>query len=148
MNLIQVVSVSEVKTAKNNRPYKVVSFKEMEKTIVLNGRNVNVKTNSPNRTRLLWGEGVTEDSILIKADALYNDIKVGDVVEGSFHTLPTTEYTIGIGESARVVSSYSCVVFGNEDVVSYANRQLKSNDANVINTEAVHLIPQEAPKAF
>lgn len=148
MNLIQVVSVSEVKTAKNSRPYKTVSFKEMEKSITVGGKTVSVKTNSPNRTRNIWGEGHTEDGVSLKADALYNDIKVGDYIEGSFHTLATTPYTIGEGESARQVSSYSCVVFSNEDVTSYANRQLKSNDATVINTEAVSIAPQVEEKAF
>lgn len=148
MNLIQVVSVSEVKTAKNGRPYKTVVFKEMEKSTIIGGKNITIKTNSLNRTRNIWGEGHTEDGVLYKADALYNDIKVGDYVEGSFHTLATTPYTIGEGESARQVSSYSCVVFSNEDVVSYANRQLKSNDATVINTIAVSIIPQVEEKAF
>lgn len=144
MNLIQVVSVSEIKTAKNNRPYKVVVFKELDKTIKLNGREVTVKSNNNNRTRNIWGEGHTEDGVLIKADALFSNIAVNDIVEGSFHTFQTTPYAIG----DKQVTQYSCVVFSNEDAVTYANRNLKQNDATVLNSEAVSLAPAETERAF
>jgi hypothetical protein len=148
MNLIQVVAVSEMKTAKNSRQYQVVQFKELDKQTVINGRTVNVKSNSSIRTRNIWGTGVTTDGVEIKADVLFNDLKAGDVVEGSFHTLSTTDYTIGEGESARTVNTYSCVVFSNENAITYANRQLKQNNATVINAEAVTFAPQELEKAF
>lgn len=148
MNLIQVMAVSEMKTAKNNRQYQVVQFKELDKQTVIGGKTVNVKSNSSIRTRNIWGEGVTPDGVVIKADVLFNDLKAGDVVEGAFHTLSTTDYTIGTGESARTVNTYSCVVFSNENAITYANRQLKQNDATVINAEAANLVPQEAERAF
>jgi hypothetical protein len=144
MNLIQVVSVSETKTAKNNRPYKVVVFKELDRTIKLNGRDVTVKSNNNNRTRNIWGEGHTEDGVLIKADALFSNIAVNDIVEGSFHTFQTTPYIIG----DREVTQYSCVVFSNEDATTYANRNLKQNNATVANTEAISLAPADAERAF
>lgn len=148
MNLIQVVSVSEMKTAKNSRQYQVVQFKELNKETIIGGKTVSIKSNSNVRTRNIWGPGVTTDGVEIKQDVLFNDLKAGDVVEGAFHTLSTTDYTIGMGESARTVNTYSCVVFSNENAITYANRQLKQNEATVINTEAVSLVPQEGEKAF
>lgn len=148
MNLIQVVSVSEIKTAKTGRNFKTVTFKELDKQVVLNGKTINVKSNNPNRTRNIWGEGVTTDGEVIKADPLYDTIQVNDVVEGSFHTVSTTDYTIGSGETARTVNSYSCVVFSNEDLVKYVNRQLKNVEANVIDTAPVTMVPAVEEKAF
>lgn len=148
MNLIEVVSVSEVKTAKNSRQFKSVVFKELDKTVKYNGRDIQVKSNNPNRTRNVWGEGATEDGVLIKADPLFASIKAGDIIEGTFVTVNTSEYTIGSGENARTVSSYSTVIFGNEDAVKYINRQLKANDAHVVDTEAVSMAPAETQKAF
>lgn len=148
MNLIQVVSVSEVKTAKNERPYQVVKFKELDKTVNLNGKQITVKSNNSERTRNVWGEGHTQDGVVIKADPLFNNLKAGDVVEGSFHTFQTTDYQIGEGETARIVNSYSCVVFSNENPIAYANRQLKSAEASVVNTEVAIMAPAETEKTF
>jgi hypothetical protein len=107
-------------------------------------KDVEILSNNNNRTRNVWGEGHTEDGVLIKADALFSTITPGALVEGSFHTFTTTPYTI----NDREVTQYSCVVFSNEDAVSYANRNLKSNNATVINTEAVSMAPAETEKTF
>jgi hypothetical protein len=144
MNLIQVVSVSEVKTAKNGAIYKEVAFKELNKSMKIGGKDVEILSNNNIRKRNIWGEGHTEDGVLIKADALFATIAPGALVEGSFHTFATTPYTI----SDREVTQYSCVVFSNENAVSYANRNLRKKNANVVNTEAVSLAPAETERAF
>jgi len=144
MNYIQVLSVSEVKTAKNGRLFQTVIFKELAKQINLGGRMVDVKSNNSTRTRNIWGAGVTPDGVEIKAEALFQNLKAGDVVEGGFHTVATTDYLIG----DRTVNTYSCVVFSNENVNSYANRQLKQSEATVVNTEAAVFAPTEEAKAF
>jgi len=148
MNLIEVVSVSEIKTAKTGRAFKTVTFKELDKQVQLNGKTINVKSNNPNRTRNIWDEGATEDGVAIKADPLYDTIKVGDVIEGAFHTVSTTDYTIGSGEYARTVNVYSCVVFSNEDATKYINRQLKNVKANVVDTTPASMVPSVTEKAF
>lgn len=143
-NLIQVVSVSEIKTASNGRQYQTVVFKELDKTITLNNRQFTVKSNSNNRTRNIWGVGATADGVEIKAEKLFSNLVVGDIVEGGFHTFETTPYAI----NDREITSYSCVVFSNEEPVSYANRNLKSNNATVVDKNAVTLVPQETERVF
>lgn len=144
MNLIEVVAVSEQKNDKNGRPYNTVTFKELPKTVNINGRQVTVKSNNPTRVRNVWGPGANSDGVEIKGDALYGNLAVGDIVEGSFHTFATTDYEI----NDRVVNQFSCVVFNNEDAVSFANRQLQSKNASVINTEAAHIVPAGQPANF
>lgn len=128
-NLMKVVSVSETKTASNGRSYKTVQFVSLPKMITVGGRTVEVKSNQKAATRNLWADFKDEvTNVVQKGDSLFNDIAVGDIVEGKIVTVSTTDYAIG----ERTVNSWTGVIFSNEDQTKYINSQLKANNASVV----------------
>ena len=127
-NLVRVTQVSEVKTATNDRNYKTVRFVSLPKMITIGGKQVEVKSNQKEASRNIWADLENPDGTINKGDSLYNNIAVGDIVEGNIVSVNTSPYTIG----ERTVSSWTGVVFSNEDTIKYANSQLKSNNAEVV----------------
>lgn len=127
-NLVKVTQVSEVKTASNDRNYKTVRFVSMPKMITIGGKQVEVKSNQKEASRNIWADLENPDGTINKGDSLYNNIAVGDYIEGNIVSVNTSPYTIG----ERQVTSWTGVVFSNEDTTKYVNSQLKSNNAEVV----------------
>jgi len=125
-NFLKVTGIGEVKENAKGLRYVQVSFRPL--TMLPNG--MEVFSNQKDKSRILFGSNGD-----IKADPLFEDaiagkIKPGAIVEGSIQSFQTTPYQPeGFNNP---VSNYSCVVFKGEIGVTYANRQLKSNYACII----------------
>ena len=110
MSLLTVISVSEVKQDNGSkgekRNYKTISFRTPN-TKVISGLNIRCKTK----------EGVVnawEKSYLDNKMGFGFDFQVDDMVEGDIVTREVSEYPIVTSEGEeRMVSTYSCVVFGD-----------------------------------
>lgn len=127
-NLLKIVSISETKTDTRGRKYVVASFKG-ESFL----GNMRITNNSKPLTRLLWDSFTDEQGNKFSVDPLYTEVtsgatKVGDFVEGKNETFHCTQYMI----DGKPVSTYSTVVFSNENGVTVANRNLKQNKSSVI----------------
>jgi len=111
MSLLTVISVSEVKqdngTKGEKRNYKTIVFRTPN-TKVISGLKIRCKTK----------EGVVnawEKAYLDNKMGFGFDFQVDDMVEGDIVTREVSEYPIAdttTGEE-RMVSTYSCVVFGD-----------------------------------
>lgn len=80
------------------------------------------------RSRNLWEATELEDGRIIKADPLFNQLFVGDEVDGTISTFNTTPYKIGNNQ----VNQWSGVVFEGENPITLANAQLRNNNAVVV----------------
>ena len=128
---LKVVEIGDLKESKTNKGQQYRTLKLRPITVLPNGSQV--FNNEPERSRTIFGE--FED---FKADPLFTRIQAGELkrggdVEGEVRHFQTTEYKPEGFE--RSITSYTCVVFSNEDPVKYANRQLKNNYACVIDME-------------
>jgi len=126
--LLKIVSISETKTDTRGRKYVVASFKG--ETYL---GNMRITNNSKPLTRLLWDAFTDENGNKFSVDPLYTEItngstKVGDFVEGRTETFQCTQYLI----DGKPVTTYSTVVFSNENGITVANRNLKQNKSSVI----------------
>ncbi len=121
MRTLRVVSIEDAQD-KTGVAYKKVGFEAITKD-----GNIEVLTNDGVRYRNLWAERKLENGT-IKADPLFSKVKVGAVVAGHVETLPTTPYEL----NERMVSTHTGVFFSNENAITVANRNLRSNNANVI----------------
>lgn len=124
---LAVSRIGELKTSlKNNGDYRQVWFRPL--TMLPNG--VKVFSNQSEKSRTLFG---AHDDF--KADPLFTSIQAGELkegalVEGTIVKFNTTEYKPeGFNQP---VTSYTAVVFSNEDAVKVANRQLKQSFACVV----------------
>ena len=108
--------------ATNGRKYQKVTFE-----LIKFFNNMQIKTQQV-RTRNLWDTGHTASGTEVKADAHYNNLYFGDMVDGDIVTLNTTPYKIG----DRLVNQWSGVVFAGENPIVVANNQLKNNNAVVV----------------
>jgi hypothetical protein len=100
-----------------------VNFKKVTFQVQKFFNGVRLKSNQPLRTRNLWAERKLENGNVIKADPLFSDIEVGDMVEGRVDTLTTTDYTL----NGRTVNSITTVSFDNENPLTVALRSLKQH---------------------
>lgn len=116
------VTAIQNQVASNGRNFQKVTFNEVQFT---NG--MTIKT-TKSRTRNLWAEGQTADGKPVKADNLYNQLQVGELVAGSIETFNTTTFQI----DGRDVNKTTQVVFEGEDAVRYTNSQLRQNGAVVV----------------
>lgn len=116
------VTAIQNQVASNGRNFQKVTFNEVQ---FANGATI--KTNK-SRTRNLWAEGKTKNGEVIKADNLYNQLQVGELVAGSIETFTTTTFQI----DGRDVNKTTQVVFEGEDAVRYTNSQLRQNGAVVV----------------
>ncbi len=121
---LKVLSVDNRKDV-NDRPYQLVQFEQF-KTVTIAGVDKIVKSNMPSRARVLWGP---DPAGQIKEDGLFGNLNVGDIVDGHIQTFNTTPYTVGERSN---LTTYTCVVFEGENGVSVANRNLRSNNAAVV----------------
>lgn len=126
---LKVTAIGDVKTGEKGLQYRVVSFRPIAQ--LPSGESV--FSNQDDKSRTLF-----EAHDEFKADPLFTEIKngnvkIGSLVEGTIHRFETTEYQPEGYE--RPISSYTCVVFANENGLAYANRQLKANYACVVDSE-------------
>lgn len=125
-NVLTVNKITNNVSEKTGANFKTVEFTGMS---FLGGRPV--KSNLSG-TRNIWdartitlSDGTKQD---VKADPLFHDLKVGDLVAGKILRVDTTDYQIG----DRTVNSWKGIVFEGEDGIKYANSQLKANNAKVL----------------
>lgn len=131
---LKVTSVVN-KSDKNSRPFQTVIFSEVgflpNNQEVLTGKS---------RTRNLWS--TTPE---VKGDSLYGQVQVGTMVAGSIQSFNTTTFTV----NDREVNKTTVVVFDFENPVTYANSQLKRNNACVVDEHgqptATFSVPAPAP---
>lgn len=116
-NFLKVTAIIN-KADKNGRPFQQVTFREIQ--YLPTGQEI---LTSKMRTRNLWSS--TEDQ---KGDTLYGQLKVGSMVAGSIQSFDTTAFEI----DGRTVNKTTLVIFDGENPVSYANAQLKRNNACVV----------------
>ena len=123
----QILKVTETRNAidKAGVPYQVVKF-ESFKVVDIMGTSRTIATGKSG-TRILRPERTITTGQVIKADTFYG-CQVGDLMEGTIERFNTTPYEV----NERTVFHYSCVVFANENGVTYANNQLKVNNACVV----------------
>lgn len=122
-----VVSVAAAMEAKDGRMYKTVGFQTVGKTVVIGGKTVALKSNSPVRYRNLFNHAPIDptqpDAPRRPGDPLYDTITAGDYVEAEEFTVETEPYTIeGFGGVSREVSSYSGIKFPHETIASILKR--------------------------
>lgn len=108
----------QTRSDKNGRAFQQVTFTEVG--YLPNGQEI---LTGKSRSRNLWSS--TEE---IKGDTLYGQLQVGSFVQGSIQTFNTTTFEI----DGREVNKTTVVVFDFESPVSYANAQLKRNNACVV----------------
>lgn len=106
------------KADKNGRPFQTVTFSEIK--FLPNGQEI---LTGKTRTRNLWS--TTPE---VKGDTLYGQLTKGSFVEGSIETFNTTPFVV----NDRNVNKTTLVVFSFENPVTYANQQLKRNEAVVV----------------
>ncbi len=81
------------------------------------------------RDRRVWDEGHTQDGKVIAADAYFNTLTKGQIVEGRIETFDTTTYVV----NERPVNKITCVIFSDEgNGINYVNNQLKLQGACVV----------------
>jgi len=110
-NLIKVTSVSEERGDKNGRIYKSVEFSNPSKMMVADessGEIVQVRTDPKRCAVNRYKESYLNDKPHFMFDA-----KKGERTPGMVVTQPVAPYKIGEGEAAKMVDSYSAVVFGS-----------------------------------
>ena len=124
---LSVVKVGDLKESHStNGQHRQVWFKPVN--YLSTGQKV--FSNQAEKSRTVFGPH--EDS---KGDPLFQSIQAGEIkegalIEGGIYKFETTEYQPEGYE--RPVSSYTCVVFANEDPIKYANKQLKNSYACVV----------------
>lgn len=122
---LRVTAIGDVKK-KDGPEYRQVWFRPVAQ--LASGEEVYSNQQEKSRT-------IFEAHDDFKADPIYSDIKagnikVGSLVEGTIMRFETTPYQPEGFD--KVISSYTCVVFSNENGLAYANRQLKANEACVV----------------
>lgn len=127
-------------TGKTGTNFKTVEFTN---AMIVGGRTVKSnKTSSRNLfddRQITLADGTVKD---VKADPLYKNITVGDLVIGKMKTFETTTFQI----EGRDVNRRTFVIFEGEDAVKYANSQLKGNNASVV-VEGI-VVSSDAEMAF
>ena len=123
---LRVTAIGDVKKNSAGLEYRQVWFRPTAQLIT----GDQVYSNQQEKSRTLF-----EAHGEFKADPLYTDIKngnikVGTLIEGTIARYETTQYQPEGYD--KPISSYTCVVFANENGISYANRQLKDNYACVV----------------
>lgn len=122
INVSLLVNAIENLEASNGRKFQKVTFQLLK----FRG-DKQIKTTQV-RSRNLWDTTELEDGRVIKADALFNQLFIGDEVDGTIETFNTTPYKIGNNQ----VNQWSGVVFEGENPITVANAQLRNNNAVVV----------------
>lgn len=118
---LNVVKVSEVRTAKDGRNYKVGYFQPLVEDGVF--------SNARPSGRTIWEQGPNESM----GDPIYPHLRAGMKVYGSVETIKTKPYFIEnengkfqhpeTGHPANKVEQWTSVVFERETIEQLANRQ-------------------------
>jgi hypothetical protein len=117
-----IVNAIENCEASNGRKFQKVTFQ------LLKFRGDKQIKTTQIRSRNLWDTVELEDGRVIKADAHFNNLFVGDEVDGTIETFNTTPYKI----DGRQVNQWSGVIFEGENPITVANTQLRNNNAVVV----------------
>jgi hypothetical protein len=125
---LRVTAIGDVKRNEAGLEYRQVWFRP----ILQLESGVEVFSNQQDKSRTLFDAHDT-----FKADPLYaemkaGNIKVGTLIEGSIQRFDTTPYQPAGYQ--KPVTSYTCVVFASENGLTHANRQLKANEACVVDS--------------
>lgn len=124
--LLKVTAIGDMKTNSSGLNYYQVWFSPL--TILESGQQI--FSNQQERHRVVFD---AHDEF--KGDSLFREIKnreikVGSLVEGTVSRFDVYPYQPE--GYTNPVTSYTCVVFSNENGITYANRQLKANYSCVI----------------
>lgn len=133
MQVLKIQSVGDVQEASNLR-----KFRKLTLSSVKFFGNAKITTNQKPLTRLVWDDFKDESGKVFKGDQLFKDLNSGEqqaggYVEGETYTFNTTPYQIGDNQA----TTFSCVVFSNENPLKVANNHLKQNKACVIDNDGV-----------
>ena len=142
MNLLQITSVSELKDAENGRNYRVITLNGLPKTHKVGNKEFTIRNTNPARTRCVFDSFVDADGTTFRADELFTDTAVGDILEGSLVTFQTTPYEI----DGALRTQWSGAVFGHEIAENYVLRQLNTDRDNptvslIVDGELISLTP-------
>ena len=137
---LKVASVSEPKEDKRGRKFITLRFT----TTGVLGTGQTIFSNQSPKTRNVWEDFKDEAENLFKGDNLYyevlaGNVKVGSLVAGNIVQFNTTPYTLG----DKQVTSYTTIIFENEDALLVANNDLKNNLACVVDPTSGTLTAQE-----
>ncbi len=127
-DLLEVISISEVKPDRRGRNYKTLTFVPCEYKKV-DGHTKRVKSNDQPRVRNVWEAFNDPDSGYFPADGLYAHVKVGDLVYGKIYTFDTEAYEI---EPGKKVNKATFVVFSNEDPNEYAANEMRNRGVGIV----------------
>lgn len=123
---LKVTAIGDIKKNPEGLEYRQVTFRSIAQ--LPSGDSV-FNNQDPKPRTLFEAHGD------FKADPVYSDIKngnikLGSLVEGTIQRFETSPYQPEGYE--KPITSYTCVVFSNENGIHYANRQLKENYACVV----------------
>lgn len=132
MALVKVVSVGDVKKAKNGREYKVATFcpAVTTKTHSLEGQTFVEELITWRSTRVIWGPLVKDGKVTFKADSNFDSIAEGKVYGMDLHTYRTSPYDI----NGRMQDKITVLCYDVEFPVEVINAKLKSQNAFVVAT--------------
>ena len=147
MKLLKISAITEPQESTDGRNYVTVTFQEVAKTAQVPGANGQMKTvalmsTKQARKRTLWETGFsTKTNTVINGFPGYDELAVGQYVEGSINTVDTEPYEINNGGETRIANSATLVVFdGSETLAQVAKGQglvLKSTSQTEVATPAI-----------
>lgn len=138
--LLKVVAIDILFSDKAQCNFKKVTFEGYK---VLGNREIRTLAGG---TRNLWPDHQVQsngETITIKADKGYNDLMVGDWVDGQVHAFDTTPYKI----DGKVVTGYKCVVLATENPLMVAAKALIKNGGAPIDSDGLVYRLQNQPAA-
>lgn len=147
MKLLKITALTDPQESSDGRNYVTVTFQEVAKTAQVPGANGVMKTvalmsTKQARKRTLWETGLsTKTNTVINGFPGYDELAVGQYVEGSINTVDTEPYEINNGGETRIANSATLVVFdGSETLAQIAKSQglvLKSSTQTVVAQQQV-----------
>jgi hypothetical protein len=138
MKLLKITALTDPQESSDGRNYVTVTFQEVAKIAQVPGangamKNVTLMSTKQARKRTLWETGLsTKTNTIINGFPGYDELAVGQYLEGSIHTVDTEPYEISNGGETRIANSATLVVFdGSETLAQVAKQQrltLKSGE--------------------
>jgi hypothetical protein len=147
MKLLKITAITDPQESSDGRNYVTVTFQEVAKIAQVPGangtmKNVTLMSTKQARKRTLWETGLsTKTNTIINGFPGYDELAVGQYLEGSIHTVDTEPYEISNGGETRIANSATLVVFdGSETLAQVAKSQglvLKSSTQAVVAQQQV-----------